>query len=107
MSKSIIRLSNHIQIFNSNSLAERWILYTRDNNEEIRKNFAQAIGSILTNRINSSIQNKLFQDDIPTDLTEFIKMIMDNLVLVLNEALDTSNQSLHQTLLLTAKNAAW
>lgn len=107
MSKNLIRLSNHINNFNSDAIAKMWILYVKDNDEEIRKNFADAIGHILTNRINLSIPSKPLQDNIPEELLKFIKTVMDNLVAVLNDTFNTSNQSLHQTLIHTAKNAAW
>ncbi|XP_058804986.1 serine/threonine-protein kinase ATR-like [Phymastichus coffea] len=106
MSKNLLRFSNHVKCFNSNSLARKWILYVEDDNDEIRKNFSDAIGLILTNRIDSSLPNKLFQDDIPPSLTEFINIIMNKLITVLNEILTNYNQSLHQSLLMTAKNAA-
>ncbi|XP_011503709.1 PREDICTED: serine/threonine-protein kinase atr-like [Ceratosolen solmsi marchali] len=106
ISKNMIRLSNHVKCFNSNSLALKWISYVHDNDVEIRINFGKAIRFILSNRISSSLPNKLFQDDIPPDLEEFVKIIMDNFIDVLNESLSSSNQSLHQTLLFTAKNAA-
>ncbi|XP_014204493.1 serine/threonine-protein kinase ATR [Copidosoma floridanum] len=106
VSKNMIRFSNHVKSFNSDSVAEKWIPYISDENEEIRRNFSEVIGIILSNRINISLPKKSFQDDIPENLEEFIKKIMDVLVRVLSKALDSSNQSLHQTLLLTAKNAA-
>lgn len=93
--------------FNSNLLAEKWIPYVRDKDEEIRTNFSEAISFILNNRINSSLSNKSFHDDIPADLEEFVRMITDSLVAVLTEVLESSNQSLHETLILTAKSAAW
>lgn len=107
MSRNMMKLSNHIKCFNSNSSAQKWISYVRDKDEEIRKNFGESIGFILNNRINSTIPKKTFQGDTPQDLLEFVKIIMDNLVSVLNETLESSNQSLHQTIILTAKNAAW
>ncbi|OXU29026.1 hypothetical protein TSAR_005154 [Trichomalopsis sarcophagae] len=97
LSKNLIRLSNHINNFNSNATAKMWISYVKDNDEEIRKNFADAIGHILTNRINSSIPNKPLQDNTSEELLEFIKTVMDNLVAVLNDTFNTSNQSMHQT----------
>lgn len=107
MSKNMIKLSNHVKCFNSNSLAQHWMSYVEDTNDEIRKNFGKAIGPILTNRINASLSNKSLQDDIPPALTEFVNMIMNKLVFVLNEALTTHNHSLQLSLLFTAKSAAW
>ncbi|KAJ8680180.1 hypothetical protein QAD02_015967 [Eretmocerus hayati] len=106
MSSNLIRLSNHVRSFNSNSIAQKWMLYVEDEDEAIRTNFGKAIGHILDNRAAASIPNKNCQDDIPADLTELIKMILDKFVAVLNKALENSNQSLHETVILTAKNAA-
>lgn len=107
MSKNMIKLSSHVKSFNSNVFAQKWISYLKDKDEEVRKNFGNSIGFILNNKINLSNPQKASRNDTPEELLEFVKMIMDNLVSALNEALESNNQSLHQTLILAAKNTAW
>ncbi|KAL7294393.1 hypothetical protein TKK_0012398 [Trichogramma kaykai] len=106
ISKNIIRFSNHIPSFNGNALVQKWIPYIQDNEEEVRLNLSRSIQFILTNRISTSFPNKKLIDLIPQDLEDFIKMITDQLIIAQTNALETGNHSLHETVLLTAKNAA-
>ncbi|XP_020296818.1 serine/threonine-protein kinase ATR [Pseudomyrmex gracilis] len=105
MSKNILSLSNHIKSFNSNEVMKKWLSYIYDNNVEIRLNIASAIGRLLSNKISMvKYDNKSLLDTIPDDLDEYVDLVIDVIANILMNALDNSNHSLHDTLLVTAKN---
>ncbi|XP_032688955.1 serine/threonine-protein kinase ATR isoform X2 [Odontomachus brunneus] len=103
ISKSILSLSNHIKLFNSNEVAKKWLPYIYDDNIEIRSNIASVIGQLLNNKI-SMLENEHLPDMVPDDLDEFVDLVIDVIADNLITAVDTSNHSLHDTLLITAKN---
>ena len=107
MSENLIRFSNHIEVFNKDSIAKKWILYSNDEDEKIRLNFGKVIGCMVTNRINSSMKNAKCQDEVPESLQKFVNMIMNNLSNVLSDALEDFNHDLHKTVVIAAKNIAW
>lgn len=107
MSKSILSLSNHIKSFNSNEVAKNWLPYIYDDNEEIRSNIASVIGRLLSNKISLLENNERIPDTVPEDLDEFVDLVIDVIANTLMTAVDTFNHSLHDTLLVTAKNFIW
>lgn len=108
MSKNILSLSNHIKSFNSNEIMRKWLSYIYDNNVEIRLNVASAIGRLLNNKISMvKYDNKSLLDTVPDDLDEYVDLVIDVIANILTNALDNSNHSLHNTLLVTAKNFIW
>lgn len=107
ISKSILSLSNHTKSFNSNEITEKWLPYIYDDNMEIRLNIASVIGQLLSNKI-SILKNKEYLPDmVPDDLDKFVDLVIDVITDNLITAVDTSNHSLHDTLLITAKNFVW
>lgn len=105
ISKSILSLSNHIKSFNSNEITKKWLSYIHDENIEIRLNIASVIGQLLSNKITTLESNgERMSDSIPDDLDEYVDLIIDVIANTLMTALNTSNYSLHNTLLETAKN---
>ncbi|XP_011329801.1 serine/threonine-protein kinase ATR isoform X3 [Ooceraea biroi] len=105
ISKSILSLSNHVKSFNTNEVAKKWLPYIHDNDVEIRSNIASVIGRLLSNRISiSESANAHLPDTVPDDLDEFVDLVIDEIANTLATALGTSNYSLHDTLLVTAKN---
>jgi len=108
MSKSILSFSNHIKSFNSNEVTKEWLSYVHDDNAEIRSNIASIIGRLLSNKISIlEINNKCLSDAVPDDLDEYVELVLDVIANTLLTALNTSNHSLHDTLLVTAKNFVW
>lgn len=106
MSKSILSLSNHIKSFNSNEVTRKWLPYIYDDNVEIRSNIASVIGRLLSNKM-SLLENNSLPDIVPDDLDEFVDLVIDVITNTLMTAVDTFNHSLHDTLLVTAKNFVW
>ncbi|XP_018347657.1 PREDICTED: serine/threonine-protein kinase ATR-like [Trachymyrmex septentrionalis] len=105
ISKSILSFSNHIKSFNSNEITKKWISYIHDKNDEIRSNIASIIGQLLSNKIASlENDNERLPDTVPDDLDEYVDLIINVIANTLMTALNTSNRSLHDTLLATAKN---
>ncbi|XP_025157159.1 serine/threonine-protein kinase ATR [Harpegnathos saltator] len=104
MSKSILSLSNHIKSFNSNEVTKEWLPYIYDDNVEIRLNIASVIGRLLSNKISILENNEYLPDSVPDDLDEFVDLVINVIANTLMTAVDTSNHSLHDTLLITAKN---
>lgn len=107
ISKSILSLSNHTKSFNSNEVARKWLPYIYDDNIEIRSNIASVIGQLLNNKISMLENNERLPDTVPDDLDEFVDSVIDVIAGNLITAVDTSNHSLHDTLLITAKNFVW
>ena len=108
MSKSILSLSNHIKSFNSNEVTKKWLSYIHDDNVEIRSNIASVIGRLLSNKISILESNgECLPDTVPDDLDEYVDLVIDVIANTLMNTLNTSNHSLHDTLLVTAKNFVW
>lgn len=108
ISKSVISLSNHIKSFNSNEVTKKWLPYIHDENAEIRSNIASVIGQLLSNKISMlESNNEYLADTIPDELDEYVDLVIDVIANTLMTALNTSNHSLHDTLLHTAKNFVW
>lgn len=108
ISKSILSLSNHIKLFNSNEVTKKWLSYIYDENVEIRSNIASVIGQLLNNKIAVlEDNNEYLPDTIPDDLDEYVDLVINVIANTLMTALNTSNHSLHETLLHTAKNFVW
>lgn len=108
ISKSILSLSNHIKSFNSNEVTKKWLSYIHDENAEIRSNIASDIGQLLSNKINMLESNdEYLADTVPDELDEYVDLVIDVIANTLMTALNTSNHSLHDTLLHTAKNFVW
>lgn len=94
--------------FSNNIIAQLWLPYMRDENVEIRSNFAIIIGQVLNIRIEMLKRTGVcLLDRIPTDLEQFVDFVINAMVETLIVALDTSNYCLHNTLLNTARNFAW
>ncbi|XP_025264576.1 serine/threonine-protein kinase ATR [Camponotus floridanus] len=105
ISKSILSLSNHIELFNSNEVTKKWLSYIHDDNVEIRSNIASVIGRLLSNKISIvKRNNECLPDTVPEDLEKYVDLIIDVITNALMTALNTSNHSLHDTLLDTARN---
>ncbi|KAG5348071.1 ATR kinase, partial [Acromyrmex charruanus] len=105
ISKSILSFSNHIKSFNSNEITKKWISYIHDENDEIRSNIASIIGQLLSNKIAAlENDNERLPDTVPDDLDEYVDLVINVIANTLMTALNTSNHSLHDTLLATAKN---
>ncbi|XP_018056134.1 PREDICTED: serine/threonine-protein kinase ATR [Atta colombica] len=104
ISKSILSFSNHIKSFNSNEITKKWISYIHDKNDEIRSNIASIIGQLLSNKIAALDDNEHLPDTVPDDLDEYVDLVINVIANTLMTALNTSNHSLHDTLLATAKN---
>ena len=107
ISKSILSFSNHIKSFNSNEITKKWIFYIHDKNDEIRSNIASIIGQLLSNKIAALDDNERLPDTVPDDLDEYVDLVINVIANTLMTALNTSNHSLHDTLLATAKNFVW
>ncbi|KAK2579409.1 hypothetical protein KPH14_003267 [Odynerus spinipes] len=107
MSNNFVCFSNHIQSFINNEVVKLWLPYIQDADLKVRSSVAAVIGRILNTRINLLKKNGMtLLDEIPTDLDEFVDLVIDAMVETLVIALRTSNYSLHNTLLTTAKNFA-
>ncbi|KYN10085.1 Serine/threonine-protein kinase atr [Trachymyrmex cornetzi] len=105
ISKSILSFSNHIKSFNSNEITKKWTSYIHDENDEIRSNIASIIGQLLSNKIAAlENDNERLPDTVPDDLDEYVDLVINVIANTLMTALNTSNHSLHDTLLATAKN---
>ncbi|XP_025986385.1 serine/threonine-protein kinase ATR [Solenopsis invicta] len=105
VSKSILSFSNHIMSFNSNEITKKWLSYIHDENVEIRSNIASIIGQLLSNKIATvKNNNECLPDTVPNELDEYVDLIINIIATTLMTALNTSNYSLHNTLLDTAKN---
>lgn len=107
ISKNILHFSNHIKVFNSNEITRKWLPYLHDDNIEIRLNIASVIGRILNNKISTLDNSECLPDIVSEDLDEFVDLVIDVIANTLVTALDTSNHSLHDTVLVTAKNFVW
>jgi len=108
ISKSILSLSNHIELFNSNEVTKKWLSYIHDDNVEIRSNIASVIGRLLSNKISIvKRNNECLPDTVPEDLEKYVDLIIDVITNALMTALNTSNHFLHDTLLDTARNFIW
>lgn len=108
ISKSILSLSNHIELFNSNEVTKKWLSYIHDDNVEIRSNIASVIGRLLSNKISIvKRNNECLPDTIADDLEKYVDLIINVITNALMTALNTSNHSLHDTLLDTARNFVW
>jgi len=108
MSKNILSFSNHVKSFNTNEVAKKWLFYIHDNNAEIRSNIASVIGQLLSNKISmSESSNAHLPDTVSDDLDQFVDLTIDVIANALTIALNTSNHSLHDTLLITCKNFIW
>ncbi|XP_071651380.1 serine/threonine-protein kinase ATR [Temnothorax longispinosus] len=104
ISKSILSFSNHIKSFNSNEITKKWLSYIHDENIKIRLNIASIIGQLLSNKIAMFESNDgRLSDTIPDDLDEYVELVINVIANTLMTALNTSNHSLHDTLLETAK----
>ncbi|KZC05824.1 Serine/threonine-protein kinase atr [Dufourea novaeangliae] len=107
ISENILCFSNHIKSFNENEIAKVWSSYMEDENSVIRSNIATAIKGILNNKINITKGSATsIEHDVPAALHEFIDLIINTMASALTKALKTSNHSLHETLLVTARNCA-
>ncbi|XP_014472413.1 PREDICTED: serine/threonine-protein kinase ATR-like isoform X2 [Dinoponera quadriceps] len=104
ISKSIPSFSNHVKSFNSNDVARKWLPYIYDDDMEIRSNIASVIGQLLSNKISMLKNVERLPDTVPDDLDEFVDLVIEVIANTLMTAVDTSNHSLHDTLLVTAKN---
>lgn len=108
ISKSFKSLSNHMETFNSNKIAEIWLKYMQDENPAVRHNVGAVIGTSLNYKIKLLGKPGVsLSDDVPRKLEEFVTLAIDVMSDTLEHALDTSNSSLHSTVLTTAKNFAW
>lgn len=108
ISKNILSLSNHIELFNSNEVAKKWLSYIHDDNVEIRSNIASVIGRLLSNKISIvKRNNECLPDTVPDDLDKYVDLVINVITNTLMTALNTSNHSLHDTLLDTARNFVW
>jgi len=108
MSKNILSLSNHVNSFNANEVAKKWLFYIHDDNVDIRSNIASVIGRLLSNKISiSESSNAHLPDTVSDDLDQFVDLAIDVIANALTIALNTSNHSLHDTLLITCKNFIW
>lgn len=108
ISKSILSLSNHIKLFNSNEITKKWLSYIHDENVEIRSNIALVIGQLLSNKIAMlEDNNEYLPDTVSDDLDEYVDLVINVIANTLMTALNTSNHFLHDTLLNTAKNFVW
>lgn len=108
ISNSILSFSNHIKSFNSNNITKKWLPYIYDENIEIRLNVASVIGQLLSNKIAIMEYNSdRLPDTVSDDLDEYVELIIKVIANTLMTALNTSNHSLHATLLDTAKNFVW
>ncbi|XP_011875240.1 PREDICTED: serine/threonine-protein kinase ATR [Vollenhovia emeryi] len=104
ISKSILPFSNHIKSFSSNEVTKKWLSYIHDENIEIRSNVASIIGQLLSNKIALESNDNCLPDTVPDDLDEYVDLVIDVIANTLMTALNTSNHSVHNTLLHTAKN---
>ncbi|KAL0107168.1 hypothetical protein PUN28_015590 [Cardiocondyla obscurior] len=105
ISKNILSFSNHIKLFNSNKITKLWLPYIRDENIEVRSNIASVIGQLLSNKIAMLESNdEHLPDTVSDDLDEYVDLVINVIANTLMTALKTSNHSLHDTLLITAKN---
>ncbi|XP_024944291.1 serine/threonine-protein kinase ATR isoform X2 [Cephus cinctus] len=111
MSRNFLRFSNHAKSFNSIEIANLWSTYIHDDNDEIRANVAKVIGAIFQNKITLSyIFNDLYEniqiqleDNIPSDLEDFVDLIIAIMRDTLTKALELPNTAIHETLLDTAR----
>ena len=108
MSENFLRFSNHIKEFNTNKTSKLWLPYIRDNNPNVRSNVGNVIGYLLQNRIAQLQQTRILsEDDVPSELDEFVDSCIDILANSMVEAINKADHLLHLQLLLTAKNLAW
>ncbi|KAK0175715.1 hypothetical protein PV327_009444 [Microctonus hyperodae] len=113
MMQNLKRFSNHISDFNTNNILKCWLPLIRDPLIETRTHMANAIETIVKNKIHLTLSPEsrdgdinTVQDNVPKDLKNFIEIIMQQLTQTLKEVLKNQNDFIHKTLLLMVRGFA-
>ncbi|XP_003702936.2 serine/threonine-protein kinase ATR isoform X1 [Megachile rotundata] len=107
VSENILHFSNHIPSFNNIEVAKMWFPYMEDESSTIRFNIAAAIKGVLTNKMNSTtVSMTSVKNDVLDSLNKYVESLINTIAAALMKALRSSNHTLHETLLITAKNCA-